>query len=138
MEGNQDKGESPISNAEMETIVNNLQEHLNSHDNQITCERVRMVEFAYAYFGDLKDDVLKEIPQGGFGIFVNAWSLCAFFNMDYTSEFSFLERGKKVRGVHFKSSGEASVASTFDHKYPTFLVGHSNRDMAVGTLLPKL
>ena len=45
-----------------------------------------MGEFAYASFGDLKDDVLKEIPQGGFGLFVDAWYLCAFCNMEYTSE----------------------------------------------------
>ena len=24
-----------------------------------------MIEFYYAYFGDLKDDVLKEMPKGG-------------------------------------------------------------------------
>ena len=43
----------------METILYNLQEHLDSHDNQIMCEEVIMGEFAYAYFGDLKDDFLK-------------------------------------------------------------------------------
>ena len=68
-----------------------------------------MGEFAYKYFGNLRNDVLKDMPQGGFGIFIDAWSLCAFFNMDHTSESSFLERGKKVRGVYFKSSGEARV-----------------------------
>ena len=70
---------------------------LNAHDNLITSERVRMGEFSYAYFGDLKDYILKEMPWGGFGLFVDAWSPCAFFNMDYTYESSFLERGKKVR-----------------------------------------
>ena len=94
-----------------------------------------MGEFAYTSFGDLKDDVLKEMPWGGFGIFVDAWYLCAFFNMEYTSESSFLEKAKKVRGVNFKSSGEARVAITFDQRCPAFLVGHSTRDVDVGTLL---
>ena len=81
-----------------------------------------MGEFVYTSFGDLKDAVLKEMPQGGFGIFVNTWSLCKFSNMDYTSDSSFLERGKKTRGVNFKSSGEAHVSSTIDQRYPVFLV----------------
>ena len=29
-----------------------------------------MGEFAYAYFGDLKDDALKKIPWEVFGLFV--------------------------------------------------------------------
>ena len=94
-----------------------------------------MGEFDYAYFGDLKDDVLKEISEGGLGLFVDAWYLCAFFNMDYTSESSFLERGKKVRGANFKSSGEDQMGSTFYQRYPDFLMVHSTRDVAVGTLL---
>ena len=69
-------------------------------------------------------------------IFVDAWSLCAFFNIDYTSESSFLERGKKVRGGNFKSSGESRVTSTFDQQNPAYIVGHSIRDVVVGTLLP--
>ena len=76
-------------------------------------------------FRYLKDDVLKEMPWGGLGVFVDAWSLCAFFKMDYTSESRFLEREKKVRGVGFKSSGEARVKSTFDQRYPAFFVVHS-------------
>ena len=72
-----------------------------------------MGEFVYTSFGDLKDDVLKEILWGGFGILVYAWSLCALCNMDYTSESSFLEKGKKVRGSNFKSSGEARVARPY-------------------------
>ena len=58
--------------------------------------------------------------------------------MDYTSESSVLERVKKVRGVVFKSSGEACVASTFYYRYPSFIVGHSTQDMYVGTLIPIL
>ena len=85
-----------------------------------------MGEFAYTYFGDLKYDFLKKIPQGGLGLFVYAWSLCAFFNVDYTSDSSFLERGKNVRGANFKSSGEALMASTFDQRYPAFLVENYN------------
>ena len=84
-----------------------------------------MVEFAYVSFGGLKDDFLKEMPWGGFGIFVDAWSLCAFCSMDFTSESSFLESVNKVRGANFKSSGEAHVASTFYQRYPAFLKGHS-------------
>ena len=72
MKGILDKGEFPISHAEINTILNNLQEHLNSHDNHITGEGFRMGEFAYTYFDDLEDDVLKEMPQGGFRIFVDA------------------------------------------------------------------
>ena len=64
-----------------------------------------MGEFAYASFDYLKDGVLKEIPRGGFGLFVDAWSLCTFCNMYYTSESSLIERGNTVRGVGFKSSG---------------------------------
>ena len=64
-----------------------------------------MGDFAYTYFGYLKDYVLKKMPWGGFGIFLDACSLCAFYNMDYTSEYSFLERVKKFRGLGFKSSG---------------------------------
>ena len=84
-----------------------------------------MGEFDYAYFGDLKDDVLKEISEGGLGLFVDAWYLCAFFNMDYTSESSFLERGKKARGSKFNSLGESHTERTFDQQYPAFLVGQS-------------
>ena len=73
-----------------------------------------MGEFAYAYFWYFKDDVLKEIPQGDFGIFVDAWSLFVFCKMEYISESSFLESGKKVRKTNFKSSGEDGVSSTFD------------------------
>ena len=90
MEGRQDKGESPRSHAEIETILNNLQERLNAHDNRIAGEGVRMGKFAYTYFVGFKGDVLKEMPQGGLGIFVDAWSLCEFFNMDYISESSLL------------------------------------------------
>ena len=36
MEGSQDKGESPISHSEMETILNNIQECLNANYNHIT------------------------------------------------------------------------------------------------------
>ena len=76
------------------------------------------------------------MPRIGFGIFVDAWYLCEFCNMEYTSESYFLERGNKVRGVIFKSSGEAHEASMFEQKYPDFLMGHSTQDVAVGTLLP--
>ena len=78
MGGSQGKGESPTNHAEIESIRNNLQELLNSHDNHISGEGVRMGEFAYEYFGYFKDDVLKEIPRGGFSILVDAWSICDF------------------------------------------------------------
>ena len=35
-------------------------------------------EYAYTYFGDLKDDVLKEMPWGGFEIFMDECSPCEF------------------------------------------------------------
>ena len=54
-----------------------------------------MGEFSYASFGDVKDDVLKEMPRGGFGLFVDAWSLCEFCNMDYTSEYYFLKKERR-------------------------------------------
>ena len=57
-----------------------------------------MGEFSDTYFRDLKDDVLKEMHRGSFGLFVDAWSLCEYFNMDYNSESSFLESRKKVEG----------------------------------------
>ena len=138
MEGSLDKEEPPRSHAEIDTILNNLKERLNAHDNHMNGNGVIIGEFAYTYFGNLKDDVLNEIPRGGFGIFVDAWSLCAHFNMDYTSESSFLERGKTVRGEEFMLSGEALVESTFDQQYLAFIVGHSTQDVAVGTLLPGL
>ena len=97
-----------------------------------------MGEFDYAYFGDLKDDALKEIPWWGFGIFMYVCSLCAVCNMDYTSEYYFLEKGNKERRENFNSSGEARVESTFDQRYTAFIVGQSTRDVAVGTLLPGL
>ena len=62
----------------METILKNIQECLNAHDKHITGEGFLMVEFAYAYFGDMKDDVLKEMNWGGFEIFMDAWSPCEF------------------------------------------------------------
>ena len=40
-----------------------------------------MGELFYYSFEDLNYEELKEIPRGG-GVFVDAWSLCAFFNMD--------------------------------------------------------
>ena len=64
------------------------------------------------------------------------WSLCSFFNMDYNSEYSLLERVKKARGANFKSSVEARVARTFYQRHPVFLMGHSTQDVAVSTLLP--
>ena len=138
MGGIQDKVESPRSHAEIENILNNLQERLNTHDNRITGDGFRMGEFSYASFGYLKDGVLKEMPRGGFVLFMDAWYLCALCSMYYTSESSFLERGKKVRGMNFKSSGESRVARNFYQRYPAFLVGHSTRDVVVGTLLPGL
>ena len=98
----------------MESILNNIQECINAHDNCITGEGLRMGEFTYASFDDLKDEVLKEIPWGGLGVFLDAWYLCSICNMDYTSETSFLERVKKFQGANFKSCKEACVASTFD------------------------
>ena len=56
--------------------------------------------------------------------------------MEYTSKSSFLERGNKVSGVGFKSSGESRVASIFDQRYPELLLGKSSRDVAVHTILP--
>ena len=53
------KGEYPRIHAEIETIINNLQECLNEHDNHLTGGGIKMVEFSYTYFGDLKDDVMK-------------------------------------------------------------------------------
>ena len=73
-----------------------------------------MGDFPYAYFCDLKDDVLKEIPWGGFGLFVDAWYQCEFCNMEYTAESYFLERGRNVIGENFKSSGKDRVEITFE------------------------
>ena len=63
---------------------------------------------------------------------MNAWSLCTFCNMDYTSELPFLEMGKKVKGSNFKSE------ITFDQRYPYFIMGHSTQDVAFSTLLTVL
>ena len=76
MGGIQDTGYTPISQAEIETILNKIQELLSTHDNYLTGDGIKMEEFSYTYFGDLKDDVLKGISQGGFGILVYAWYLC--------------------------------------------------------------
>ena len=95
-----------------------------------------MGEFAYASFGHLKDDVLKEISRVVFGHFVDVWSLCTFFKYEYISESSFLERGKKVRGGNFKLSGETRMVSTFDQRCPDILVKQSTQDVAVSRLLP--
>ena len=65
------------------------------------------------------------MPQEGFGIFMDACSLCEFFNMEYTADSSFLERGKNIIGVCFKSSVEYHVAVIFDQHYLAFLVGNS-------------
>ena len=116
MGGSQDKGDTPRSHSRMETILNNLQECLNTHDNRHTGKGVKTGDFAYRSFEDLKDDVLKEIHGGEFGIFVNAWSLCEFCYIDYTSKSSFLETRKKVRGVGFMSAVEACMASTFEQR----------------------
>ena len=58
MGGSQDKVEAKIINALIETIFNDLQERLKTHDNRLTGKGVKMVEFNYASFGDLKDEVL--------------------------------------------------------------------------------
>ena len=73
MGGIQDKGYTPISQAEIETILDKLQELLNAHENCLTDNGVKMAEFFYTSFGDLKDYVLKGIYRGGFGILVYAW-----------------------------------------------------------------
>ena len=59
MGGSQDKGKSPRNRAEIKTIFNNLQKCLNSQDNRITSEEVRMGEFSYTYFVDFENDILK-------------------------------------------------------------------------------
>ena len=87
-------------------MINIINERLNAHETHITVEGFRIGEFACAYFGYFKDDVLKEMPRGYFGLFVDAWSLCAFCKMDYSSQYSFLVREKRVRGRNFKTSGE--------------------------------
>ena len=76
------------------------------------------------------------MPQGVFGVFMDAWYLCEFCNVDYTSDSSLLERLTKVIGVRFNSSGEARVAIIFYHSYQAFLVVRSTQDVAVVTLLP--
>ena len=59
------------------------------------------------------DEFLKDMPQGGFEIFMDACPLCEFCNIDYTYDSSFLLRVKKVRGVRFKSSEEYHTTITF-------------------------
>ena len=71
---------------EIEPILNNLQEGLKVHYNRLSGKGVKIGEFSYACFGYLKDELLKEMLQGGFGIFVDAWYLCAFLNTYYTSK----------------------------------------------------
>ena len=84
--GRQDKGEPPKIHMEIEPILNNLQEGLKVHYNRLSGKGVKIGEFSYACFGYLKDELLKEMLQGGFGIFVDAWYLCAFLNTYYTSK----------------------------------------------------
>ena len=84
----------------------------------------------------MKDDVLKEMHQGGSGLFVDACYLCEFFNVDYTSDSFLLERVNDFRGVGFKLSGEFCVACTFYQRCQAFIVGHSTQDVVVGALLP--
>ena len=95
-----------------------------------------MGEFSYTYFWYLKNEVLKDMPHRGFEIFMDACPLCEFCNIDYTSESSFLEKWKKVRSVGFNSSEESHVTSTFDQRYPAFLMGNSSWNVNVGTILP--
>ena len=64
MGGSQDKVEAPISHAKIQTILNELQECLETHENHLNGKGFIMGELDYASFGDLKDEVLKEIPQG--------------------------------------------------------------------------
>ena len=59
MGGSQDKVGSPRSHAEIENILNNLQERLIAYGKCITGDGFIMGEFAYAYFGGLKDAFLK-------------------------------------------------------------------------------
>ena len=121
MRGSLDRGAVPRSYEEIDTTLYNLQEIPKYYDNLITGKGVKMGEFVYASLGDFKDEVLKDIPQEGFGIFVDAWSLCVFFNVDYTSDYLFLFRVKKFRGLVFKTPGEARVDSTFDQRYPDLI-----------------
>ena len=69
---------------------------------------------------------------------MDAWYPWVIFNVEYTSESSFLERAKKVIGVGFKFSGKSGMASMFDQGYPAFLVVLSTQNVAAGTLLPVL
>ena len=57
----QDKGYTPRSHAEIETILDKPKELLNSYDNSFFGGWVKIGDFAYAYLGDLKYDVLKEM-----------------------------------------------------------------------------
>ena len=83
------RGVVQISYEEIEATLYNLQECPKAHDNLITSKGVKMGELVYAFLGELKDEVLKEIPRWGCGIFVDTRSICAFFNMQYTSDSSF-------------------------------------------------
>ena len=58
-----------------------------------------MGDFTFISWGDLKNEVLEEIPWGGFGLFVDAWYLCTSCNMDYNYYPSFLYKIKKFIGV---------------------------------------
>ena len=61
-----------------------------------------MVEFAHKYVGGLKDEVLEEMTRGGFGIFVGAWYIHTFCNIEYTSKSYLVEMVKKLMGVGFR------------------------------------
>ena len=62
MGGSQDKVEAPISHAKIQTILNELQECLETHENHLNGKGFIMGDLDHASFGDLKDEVLKEIP----------------------------------------------------------------------------
>ena len=49
----------PRIHAEIETIINDLQERFKAHDKCLVYQGVKMGEFSYASFGDLKDELLK-------------------------------------------------------------------------------
>lgn len=92
-------------------------------------------EATFECFEDLKGEVAKNLADGSFGKFVDAWLLTAFCNLSFVSEAEYLIRGKNVLGNGFTNSSDAQNAGTFEQRYSQFLVG-AQKEFRLGTLLP--
>lgn len=110
---------------------------LAAHSNQILRVGVRLrEELSFSCYEDLKAKIADKCLAVPFGLFVDCWMLMSYCNLSCVSGKDFLDQGQKVPGNRYSSSLDAWAASTFNQRYPYWLVG-AQKEFWLGTLLPE-